>query len=182
MKRHIKMKLYKEKMLKLKIFILFIGFVIAAKISFAQQDGPVNFTFDSKIKQQTVKKISSLLDENYIFPDLAKKMGDLIKQNLAAGSYEGIDDPMKFAETLTADLQSVSNDKHIRVRFSPEDAKRLIEQEKKGSDPDDEKHWNEMMKKENYGFKSGKTGNIGYVDFRISPDYSKNSCFSYEIS
>lgn len=169
-------------MLKLKIFILFIGFVIAAKISFAQQDGPVNFTFDSKVKQQTVKKISNLLDENYIFPDLAKKMGDLIKQNLAAGSYDGIDDPMKFAETLTADLQSISNDKHIRVRFSPEDAKRLIEQEKNGSDPDDEKHWNEMMKKENYGFKKVERlpGNIGYVDFRnfASPDYSKETVAS----
>lgn len=168
-------------MLKLKIFILFIGFMIAAKISFAQQE-PVNFTFDAKVKQQTIKKISSLLDENYIFPDLAKKMGDLIKQNLAAGSYDGIDDPMKFAETLTADLQSVSNDKHIRVRFSPQDAKRLIEQEKNGRDPDDEKHWNEMLKKENYGFKKVERlpGNIGYVDFRnfASPDYSKETISS----
>ena len=60
-------------MLKLKIFILFIGFMIAAKISFAQQDGPVNFTFDSKVKQQTVKKISNLLDENYIFLTSQKK-------------------------------------------------------------------------------------------------------------
>jgi hypothetical protein len=169
-------------MLKLKIFILFIGFVIAAKISFAQHDGPVNFTFDAKVKQQSVKKISKLLDENYVFPDMAKKMGDLIKQNLAAGSYDSIDDPMKFAETLTADLQSVSKDKHIRVRFSPEDAKRLIEQEKNGRDPDDEKHWNEMLKKENYGFKKVERlpGNIGYVDFRnfASPDYSKETVAS----
>ncbi len=169
-------------MLKLKIFILFIGFMIAAKISFAQQEGPVNFNFDTKVKQQTIKKISSLLDENYIFPDLAKKMGDLIKQNLAAGIYDSIDDPMKFAETLTADLQSVSKDKHIRVRFSPEDAKRLMEQEKNGRDQDDEKHWNEMMKKENYGFKKVERlpGNIGYVDFRnfASPDYSKETVAS----
>lgn len=169
-------------MLKLRLFILFIGFMIAAKISFAQQDGPVNFTFDAKVKQQTVKKISKLLDENYIFPELAKKMGDLIKQNLAAGTYDSIDDPMKFAETLTSDLQSVSNDKHIRVRFSPEDAKRLIELEKNGRDTDDEKHWNEMMKKENYGFKKVERlpGNIGYVDFRnfASPEYSKETVAS----
>lgn len=168
-------------MLKLKIFILFIGFIVAAKISFAQQE-PVDFTFDAKVKQQSVKKISNLLDENYIFPDLAKKMGALIKQNLAAGSYDSIDDPMKFAEILTADLQSVSKDKHIRVRFSPEDAKRLIEQEKNGRDPDDEKHWNEMLKKENYGFKKVERlpGNIGYVDFRnfASPDYSKETVAS----
>jgi len=166
-------------MLKLKIFILFISLLITA--AFAQQE-PVNFTFDGKVKEQTVKKISKLLNDNYVFPDMAKKMGDLIKQNLAAGNYNNVDDPMKFAETLTADLQSVSNDKHIRVRFSPEDAKRLIEQEKNGRDPGDEKHWNEMLKKENYGFKKVERlpGNIGYVDFRnfASPDYSKETVAS----
>lgn len=169
-------------MLKLKILILFIGFMIAAKISFAQQDGPVNFNLDSKVKEQTIKKISRLLDENYIFPDMAKKMGELIKQNLTAGTYEKIDDPMKFAEKLTEDLQSVSKDKHIRVRFSPEDSKRLIELEKKGNDKNDEKHWNEMMKKENFGFKKVERlpGNIGYVDFRnfASPEYSKETVAS----
>lgn len=169
-------------MLKLKILILFIGFMIAAKISFAQQDGPVNFNFDSKVKEQTIKKISRLLDENYIFPDMAKKMGELIKQNLTAGTYEKIDDPMKFAEKLTEDLQSVSKDKHIRVRFSPEDSKRLIELEKNGNDKNDEKHWNEMMKKENYGFKKVERlpGNIGYVDFRnfASPEYSRETVAS----
>ena len=169
-------------MLKLKILILFVGFMIAAKISFAQQDGPVNFNFDSKVKEQTIKKISRLLDENYIFPDMAKKMGELIKQNLTAGIYEKIDDPMKFAEKLTEDLQSVSKDKHIRVRFSPEDSKRLIELEKNGNDKNDEKHWNEMMKKENYGFKKVERlpGNIGYVDFRnfASPEYSRETVAS----
>lgn len=168
-------------MLKLKTIILFIGFMIAAKISFAQPE-PVNFSLNANVKEQTVKKISKLLDENYVFPDMAKKMGELIKQNLAAGSYNNIDDPMKFAETLTEDLQSISNDKHIRVRFSPEDAKRLIEQEKNGRDLDDEKHWNEMLKKENYGFKKVERlpGNIGYVDFRnfASPDYSKETVTS----
>ena len=166
-------------MLKLKIFILFISLLITA--AFAQQE-PVTFTFDTKVKEQTVKKISKLLNDNYVFPDMAKKMSALIKQNLAAGNYNSIDDPMKFAETLTADLQSVSKDKHIRVRFSPEDAKRLIEQEKNGRDPGDEKHWNEMLKKENYGFKKIERlpGNIGYVDFRnfASPDYSKETVAS----
>jgi C-terminal processing protease CtpA/Prc len=86
---------------------------------------------------------------------------------------------MAFADILTTDLQSISKDKHLRVRFSPDDAKRLLNQEKNGSDPEDEKHWNEMMKKENYGFKKVErlSGNIGYVDFRnfASPDYAKET-------
>lgn len=106
-------------------------------------------------------------------------MKEYINTRLKSGEYDHIDDPMKFSEVLTADLQSISNDKHIRVRFSPEDAKRLMEQEKNGRDMDDEKHWNEMMKKENYGFKKVERlpGNIGYVDFRnfASPEYAKET-------
>lgn len=162
---------YKYLLIKL-ILLLFVSSSVLS-----QQN--VNFNFDTKIKQQTVKKITSLLNDNYIFPETAKKMGELIKSNLATGVYDSIDDPMKFADMLTNDLQSVSKDKHIRVRFSPEDAQRLLEQEKNGSDPGDEKHFNEMMKKDNYGFKKVERlpGNIGYVDFRnfASPDYAKET-------
>jgi hypothetical protein len=164
------------KNLLIKLFLLL--FVSSSLLS--QQNN--NFNFDTKVKHQTVKKITKMLNENYIFPETAKKMGDLIKANLTSGVYDPIDDPMKFAEMLTADLQSISNDKHIRVRFSPEDAMRMIEEEKKGHSPDDEKHWNEMMKKENYGFKKVErlAGNIGYVDFRnfASPHYSKETVTS----
>ena len=168
---------YKYLLIKL-ILLLFVSSSVLS-----QQN--VNFNFDTKIKQQTVKKITSLLNDNYIFPETAKKMGELIKSNLATGVYDSIDDPMKFADMLTNDLQSVSKDKHIRVRFSPEDAQRLLEQEKNGSDPGDEKHFNEMMKKDNYGFKKVERlpGNIGYVDFRnfASPDYSKETVESVMV-
>ncbi len=166
-------------MLNYKSIIRLIILLIAVNIAYSQ---PVNFNFDTKVKQQTVKKITKLLNENYVFPETAKKMSELIKQKLSSGAYDSIDDPMKFAETLTADLQSISNDKHLRVRFSPDDAQRLLEQEKKGQDPDDEKHWNDMLKHENYGFKKLErlSGNIGYVDFRnfASPDYSKETVAS----
>lgn len=164
--------------IKIIKYLLIILFTVT--FTFSQQN--VNFNFDSKVKQQTVKKITSLLNDNYIFPETAKKMGELIKSNLTTGVYDSIDDPMKFAETLTNDLQSVSKDKHIRVRFSPDDAMRMIEEKKNGHTPDDEKHWNEMMKKENFGFKKVErlSGNIGYVDFRnfASPYYSKETITS----
>ncbi len=155
---------------------LFLLLFLSSSLLSQQLD---NFNFDTKVKLQTIKKISTLLEDNYVFPETAKKMKEYINTRLKSGEYDQVDDPMKFSEVLTADLQSISNDKHIRVRFSPEDAKRLMEQEKNGRDMDDEKHWNEMMKKENYGFKKVERlpGNIGYVDFRnfASPEYAKET-------
>lgn len=168
-------------MLKIKIITIFVVFLAVVGISYSQQEMQ-NFNFDQKVKQQTVKKIGSLLNDNYVFPESAKKMDEYLKSRLSTGAYDSINDPMMFADVLTLDLQSVSKDKHIRVRFSPEDAKRLMEQEKNGSDPEDEKHWNEQMKKENYGFRKVERlpGNIGYVDFRnfASPDYAKETITS----
>ena len=84
---------------------------------------------------------------------------------------------MKFADKLTEDLQSISKDKHLRVRFSPQDAKEMLAAN--NSEEEDEKKWNEMLAKENYGFKKVERlpGNIGYIDFTnfASPKYSKET-------
>jgi len=169
-------------MIQKKIKYLFLLFVLIALggNSFTQEIKRVEAKpLSQKEIENTINKISSLMNKNYIFPDAAKKMGDYLKSQYNAGAYSTIDDPMKFSEQLTKDLQSISNDKHIRVRFSPEDAKRIAEQQKKGFDPDDEKHWNEMMRKENFGFRKVERlgGNIGYIDLRnfASPDYAKET-------
>ncbi len=123
--------------------------------------------FDITAKTEAVNNISNLLDKNYVFPDIAKKMNELIKTQLRNNAYDTISDPMVFADVLTGDLQSVSHDKHLRVMFSPENAKMIKDAEKKGEDPDD-KWFFEKMKRENYGFKKTEilNGNIGYIDFR----------------
>lgn len=170
-------------MKKLKIMKLLVVILVLLgalyQISFSQVINSSDAILDSKIKSQTVNKISKMLKENYVFPEKAKTMADYLKSQITSGAYEDITDPMKFAETLTSDLQSISKDKHLRVRFSPEDAERMLEEEKNGGDPNDEKHFNEMMKKENYGFKKVELfgGNIGYVDFRnfASPKYAKET-------
>ncbi|MEO8446327.1 MAG: S41 family peptidase [bacterium] len=115
-------------------------------------------------KTTAVNSISTLLFDNYIFPEVSKKMEDLIKTRLDAGEYDKISDPVKFAEELTKDLQSVSKDKHIRVQYNPDQIKRM----KDRGDKDDEAEFLQQMKSENYGFKKVEilSGNIGYIDFR----------------
>lgn len=76
-------------------------------------------------------------------------------------------DPVKFAEELTKDLQSVSKDKHIRVQYNPEQIKRMKERGEK-DDEEVSPEFIQQMKSENYGFKKIEilNGNIGYIDFR----------------
>jgi hypothetical protein len=70
-------------------------------------------------RTEAVNKALSLLEENYVFPEVAKRMAEHVRLQQAAGAYNTIVDEIAFADRLTADLQSISHDKHLNVRFSP---------------------------------------------------------------
>src|SRR5207244_11411746 len=60
------------------------------------------------------------LDENYVFPDVAKKMAEAVRRRQENGEYAGVKTGQELAQLLTRHLQEVSKDKHIRVNCSTE--------------------------------------------------------------
>ena len=125
-------------------------------------------------KQTVIDSISSKLNSTYVFPETAKNMADKLKTNLKAGDYAGISDPQAFATRLTDDLQGVSKDKHINVRFDPEG---IAERQQAVTPADSIAFRNRYiagMKRNNFGFKEIKIlgGNIGYLDLRNFSDVS----------
>jgi hypothetical protein len=66
-------------------------------------------------RQAVVEKVGDLLTVNYVFPDRAALAKAKIASALAAGDYDELTDPTTFARRLTADLQSVTHDKHVKV-------------------------------------------------------------------
>jgi len=120
-------------------------------------------------KLEAITNISKILNENYVFPDKAKKMGMLIKQKLNSKEYDKISDPMLLSEQLTKDLQSISKDKHLRVMYNPKEASELSKSSASHKMKEEvDEQTIQMMKYENCGFKKVERlgGNIGYMDFR----------------
>lgn len=118
-------------------------------------------------RKEAVDSFCRLLKDNYIFPDVAAKMNELITSKLVKGDYNSFTDPVKFAQQLTADLQSVSKDKHLRAGFNPQLVKELRARSNAGDD-DLPASFLEQMKMGNFGFNEVKIldGNIGYLDLR----------------
>ncbi|MGL4234272.1 MAG: S41 family peptidase [Casimicrobium sp.] len=58
------------------------------------------------------------LNEHYVFPEVAAKVERSLREKLASSAYKSLTDPVAFAKKLTEDLQAVTNDKHLRVRYS----------------------------------------------------------------
>jgi hypothetical protein len=64
--------------------------------------------------------INSLADRpqaRYVYPDIGKKYAAMLRGNLASGKYSGITEPEALATQLTADLQSVAPDGHLKVQI-----------------------------------------------------------------
>ncbi|MFD4240586.1 S41 family peptidase [Streptomyces sp. NPDC058525] len=56
-----------------------------------------------------------LLTEQYVFPEIAEQLVGLLQRHLAEGAYD-VDDAEELARLVTADLQSVNGDRHLRLK------------------------------------------------------------------
>ncbi|MET3129134.1 tetratricopeptide (TPR) repeat protein [Arcicella rosea] len=121
---------------------------------------------NKKEKNAVVSAIKTHIEESYIDLDLSKKMIIELDKNLKSNKYEKITSPVEFSKTVTEDLQSISKDLHLKVRFEPERIaqEKLIVSEEKQLEM--EKRTAMQMAEINYGFTEVKIldGNIGYLN------------------
>ncbi|WP_172840786.1 S41 family peptidase [Allosphingosinicella indica] len=64
---------------------------------------------------QTVESLAKTLEDNFVFPDVAADYARMLRAKQAAGAYAALTDPAALAAALTADLQAVHPDNHLKV-------------------------------------------------------------------
>ena len=147
--------------------LIFFGFIICVSFmpkAFSQEGLTA---MDATKKKAVVDSIGILLLDNYVFPEKAKEMQTLISANQEAGKYDAILDPNEFAMKITEDLQSVSHDLHLRVRYNP----RMIAEINMTQTPEDSVKFVQLMEQraaeDNYGFEEVKmlSHGVGYLKF-----------------
>jgi len=149
----------------LSIIVLCL-FAIDRPVPCQQPQNPPDAPIDAATRATVIKNLANELNDGYVFPDVAKKMEADISDRVSKGEYNSITTSRAFAEKLTADLQSISHDKHLRVRFSVQ----AIPVRKDKEEPTDEERaeFNQYNRLVNYGFERVERmqGNIGYIDLR----------------
>jgi hypothetical protein len=125
-----------------------------------------NKTIDKAEQQLVVDSVCAILNANYIYPETAKKIEDLLRDNLMKSVYDPLTDPNAFSDQLTKDLQSVSNDKHLWVGYNPEQIALLKKSQENPDDKEYEQLLLQQLRKNNFGFKELKImeGNVGYLE------------------
>jgi len=92
--------------------IRFFVFIICISTLSACAQQQSNLT--NKEKSDIIDKSSKLLNDKYIFSDVALKVEKHLKSQLGSGVFDTITTTIEFAKRLTIEMQSISKDKHMR--------------------------------------------------------------------
>jgi len=76
------------------------------------------FPFSSDERTNVIQSLATDIEQRFVFPDVALRYATALRQNLAAGRYDDQTDPDAFAKKVTADLQAVASDGHLRLRIA----------------------------------------------------------------
>jgi C-terminal processing protease CtpA/Prc len=111
-----------------------------------------------------VSKVRALLETHYVFPDIAAAVSGVLADGLAAGRYPS--DAPELAAAVTADLQSVNGDKHLRLQYHDEELPAPTLQ--RGDDAEEIAFLARWADQACGGVACAQrlTGNVGYLDLQ----------------
>jgi hypothetical protein len=128
----------------------------------------IGFDIDAATRARVIEAAIAKLDEFYVFPDMAKKMGMAVRARAKRGEYDAVTDGNAFANLLTEHFRDVSHDKHLSVSFSPI----RLPEESSAPSPDAVAQYRVAMQEANCGFEKVEHlgGNVGYLKFNFFAD------------
>ena len=121
--------------------------------------------FDTAARQQVLDSALREMHERYVFPEVAAKAETALRARWQAKALD-IADPQRFAEALTAELQAVTHDKHVRVRYSAEALPPRAERRQPSAHEEAKARANESALNFRVERVERLPGNVGYLDLR----------------
>jgi hypothetical protein len=156
----------------LSAFILGTAFILCPGAAYAQQPpAPPDRPVDAATRTAVIDTLLKELNETYVFPEVAKKMETDVRSRIAKGEYDSLTSGRAFAAKLTEDLQGISKDKHLRVRFSYDPLPTRQDRREPTAAEIEQGRW--FNRRVNYGFEKIErmNGNVGYIDLRGFNDH-----------
>ena len=152
-------------MIQLPLLAMFIAPPAAAQPApvVAPAAAPVSTaSIDAAGRKRIVEAAIAKMTKGYVFPAKVPAIAKVLRAGLD-GKYRAISDPKAFADAVTADIEQVANDRHMRLFWSPDrlpppfDPAHL--------DPAMEKRQAEFLARRNFAIRQAQVldGNIGYL-------------------
>ena len=156
---------------KLAIAILAVAVYICLPHPAIAQQTPPDMAIDGATRTVVVDNLIKELNDGYVFPEVAKKLEADLRKRSTSKEYDAITSAQAFSKKLTDDLQAISKDKHLRVRFSPQPIPVRGQRREPTEAEREQNRW--FSRRVNFGFERVErmNGNIGYIDLRGFSDH-----------
>jgi hypothetical protein len=154
------------------LFLLFSLAALCGVRLLAQQPPPgPDMTVDAATRAAVIDGALGALNEAYVFPEVAAKIEQSIRARQTRHEYDAVTSARAFTELLTAHLQEVSRDKHLRMMYSPNPLPPQPPPDARPSPEEMERQQERaraQMALNNFGFEKVERlpGNVGYLDLR----------------
>jgi len=143
--------------------IIYASFIIFFLSGFVLQAQKKTEVLTKSEKKEAIERAGELLSKFYVIPEVGSQMENLLKSRRKEGAFKNITDPIEFVNTITIEMRSISNDKHLFMYV--------------GSNPDkqanEDRNLNRLInridrEKDNYGLNRIEIldGNIGYMNIQ----------------
>ena len=94
----------------------YLALVLAAMPALSAQQAATPVILDAARRTLILDSISGAMDRMYVFPEVAARVNAELSAGARSGAFDTLTDPAGFARALTARIQAVSHDRHLRVR------------------------------------------------------------------
>jgi len=139
--------------------------VVPSPLQMPRRGPPQNdMVIDEAMRTEVLDRLVADLKGFYVFPDKATAMETELRARQQRGEYDAITSAEEFAATLTADIQRVTDDRHLDVDYSEAVIPSQAQTDADEATPRD----SEDLRRLNYGLEKVERlpFNIGYLDLR----------------
>ncbi|MEJ2114386.1 MAG: hypothetical protein P8X62_12135 [Flavobacteriaceae bacterium] len=134
--------------MKITFQMLFLFCILLFNVNISKAQ---NNELTESYKEEAIHNLSQLMNDFYVFPEVAKTTAEHLKKQFENGYYGQFKTDETFANALTESVQSVNHDKHMRIRVNrpfvapPNSSERIFEERINGIN---------RSRQGNYGFQT----------------------------
>jgi retinol-binding protein 3 len=153
---------YQRRILKFIIKAACIVVLISSGTLIVESQSTNDLPINNVQRTEVIEELLRQLNESYVYPDTAAQMEKSIRAKMRERQYERITSGLSLAQTLTAHLHEIYDDKHLGVSFSYKPIPAGVNE----PSPADRERFRQMASAMNFGFEKLErlSGNIGYME------------------
>lgn len=93
----------------------FLTLALATMTAPALAQVPATGPLTKAERRQVLRALADSLEANFVFPEVGARYAVMLREKAEKDAYAALSDPTAFGERVTADLQAVSRDGHLRL-------------------------------------------------------------------